>query len=352
MNIVIRVDSSTKIGTGHVMRCITLAHRLKDKDSNVYFVCRNLKGNLNNMIQEKGFQIIQLPNYQMSKDADVFDWKRDVKETITCIKDLPKLDYLLVDHYGIDARWETQVKQYVGKVIVIDDLANRPHNCEILIDQNVSPNPQRYHQLVPKHCQLFLGTSYALLRDQFRQEKNKVNRNFNEIKRILIFFFFFDPTKETSRIVALLKNHKYASLHIDVVVGNSNPQKNRIEKVCLEISNMHFHCQVDNMAELICKADLSIGAGGTATWERCYLGLPAIVIATADNQLELSHAVSQRGAIYLLGKSYEVDGSTILQAFDSILKNPQVAREMSENALLLMGEDLLETVINEIRGEK
>ena len=178
MKIIFRVDASLNIGSGHVMRCLTLAEKLKEISSDITFISRKLKGNLNALISNEGFKINQLsaPNALQKNSNQVkggyFDWLGvseidDAKETVNLLEN-QKLDWLIVDHYSLGEIWEKELKPYTNNILVIDDIANRNHDCDILLDQNWFKNMKsRYNGLLSKNCVQLLGPKYALLRKEF-----------------------------------------------------------------------------------------------------------------------------------------------------------------------------------------
>lgn len=352
MNIIFRVDSSYEMGTGHVMRCLTLANEFKKGRAKVSFICRDLPGNLANYITDKGYHVFLLPLQSDRTYASWLqvDWETDAMETAQILIESSPFDCLIIDHYGIDQRWEELIDKNVTKIVVIDDLADRPHQCSILLDQNSSYTEDRYHDLVPKSCVKLVGTSYAILRPEFRTVKKQLTERDGRIHRILVFFGGTDPTNETLKTLQALSNFQFSYLHIDVVVGEMNKNKDVIEQMCNNMPNAFFHCQIDYMAELMWKADFSIGAGGSSTWERCYLGLPSLSIVTADNQKEITKLVHDKGATSYLGVSAEVTTKRIENGINTMLANPSLVKEMSEKALQLMGEDKLNDVIEMIMG--
>lgn len=352
MNIFFRVDSSYEMGTGHVMRCLTLANELKNRKANVSFICRDIPGNLTNYITDQGFQVflLPLPRDRINASWLQVDLNTDAIETAQILIASSPVDCLIIDHYGIDQRWETLIEEYVRKIVVIDDLADRPHQCSILLDQNRSDTADRYHDLVPNSCVKLVGTSYAILRPAFRTVKKQLAERDGRINRILVFFGGTDPTNETIKTLQVLSDVKYSNLHLDVVVGEMNKNKDVIQEICSHMPNAFFHCQIDYMAELMGKAGLAIGAGGSSTWERCYLGLPSLSIVTADNQREITKVVHDKGATRFLGVSAEVTTKTIENGLDTMLANPSLVKEISEQALQLMGEDKYNVVLDLIMG--
>jgi UDP-2,4-diacetamido-2,4,6-trideoxy-beta-L-altropyranose hydrolase len=351
MNVLIRVDASIDIGTGHVMRCLTLANKLKKKGVNIIFLCRNLKGNLCNIIQKGQFSVITLPepdatNIYIPKITAHSDWLGvpwyiDAQETINIIKNLKyPVDLLIVDHYAIDINWEKEVGKYVKKIMVIDDLADRLHYCDFLLDQNYYSNLQdRYVNLVPKHCKLFLGPKYVLLRDEFYTILHRERNYDSGIKRIFVFFGGTDPTNETKKAIDAFLTLNRFDIILEVVVGKSNIHKSEIEQLCSQYSNINYYCQVDNMAELMNNSDLAIGAGGTTTWERCYLGLPSIVITIAENQHIIAQELHKQGAIKYLGTKESVTISDLHNQLEEFINNPDILRKMSKLSKEIMLEN-------------
>lgn len=326
---VFRVDASTQIGSGHVMRCLTLAQKLKkEKKAKVYFVMRLLDGNLIDLVKSKGFTVFTLPKALLNDELKGYaKWlavtqMQDAEETNAVISQLPKIDLLVVDSYAIDCEWESMLRPYVKQIMVIDDLANRKHDCDILLDQNYSYNMNhKYDGLVPKTCQKYIGPQYLLLREEFYKAKKHLKKRDGSIKNILVFFGGSDLTNETKKAMEAIKLLNKPEIKVNVVVGASNKNKEQIKEICSCDERFAFYCQVENMAKLMNEADLAIGAGGTTTWERCFMELPSIVVSIADNQHEGCRFIAENaGVISYLGKSSDVDAVTLEQAVTGISK--------------------------------
>ena len=229
---VFRVDASTQIGSGHVMRCLTLAQRLnKEKQAEVYFVMRLLEGNLIKLVKDKGFTVLTLPETPVNNDLQGYaKWltvtqKQDAKDTIDAIKELQDIDLLIVDSYAIDYIWENELRLYVKQIMVIDDLANRKHNCDILLDQNFYLDKEkRYKKLVPENCQLYLGPKFALLRDEFYKVKANLRKRDGNIKNILVFFGGSDLTNETEKAIKAIELLNKPDITVNVLPGNAREQ--------------------------------------------------------------------------------------------------------------------------------
>lgn len=324
MSVVIRVDSSSAIGSGHLIRCLTLAQRYRKEGCRVVFICRDLEGNLASLVKNQNFELYILPPAEKDDTLTGYGkWltvnqEQDASETIALMQEMGKVDRLVVDSYAIDETWEKILRAYTKEIFVIDDLANRKHDCDFLLDQNYYLNKEeRYTGLVPKNCQLLLGPKYALLRDEFYEAKAKMKPRDGQLHNILVFYGGVDATDETSKalqaLTRLMSNDELSKVKVTVVVGASNVRKDDIAALCQKVG-FKCLCQVNNMAELMAEADLMLGAGGTTTWERCFLGLPAIVTAVAENQFQICKDCDIAGIIYHLGHWNTVTIDDICQA--------------------------------------
>lgn len=290
-NIAIRVDASNRIGIGHFMRCLTLADGLRRGGAKVCFVSRYLPGHLVEALEKNGHRLIQLAGGRgegLGSDLAHAHWlgmsqERDAEECIRLLGD-QSWDWLVVDHYALDARWESALRCVAKKILVIDDLADRRHECDVLLDQNFYRDQDvRYGSRVPAGCRLLLGPRYALLRNEFGERHDHAPPREGVVKRILVFFGGVDADNHTGRALRVLIALDLKNIGIDVVIGALHPERSRIAAMCKE-HGFSLHVQTARMAELMVAADVSIGAGGSATWERCCLGLATLAICTAKNQ--------------------------------------------------------------------
>lgn len=356
MKIAIRTDASLYMGTGHLMRCLTLADEVRREGHMVTFICRELPGNLCELIEKKGYHVYRLPfqdkdknRIQTVQDVSTWlgaTWREDAEQTISVLQEISiesKIDWLVVDHYALDIQWEHKLRPFVKRIMVIDDLANRRHDCDLLLDQNLYENmEQRYMGLVPETCKLLLGPRYTLLRPEFREARKKLRTRDGIVRRILIFFGGTDPTNETMKAIEAIRLLNRSDIEVDVVVGESNPHRELVKKKCEELPNFHYHCQVDNMAELMARADLAIGAGGSTTWERCYLGLPSIVVTTAKNQVDVVETLNRIDVIWYLGWYEEVSAEKMASQLQQGIEKRQVLMKMSKKSFELMEKSYLD----------
>lgn len=303
MNIIFRVDASIQIGIGHVMRCLTLADALKNEGANCTFICREYSGNMLALIQSKGHGVVALPTKEANTSLtsqhprqEYLSWlgatpDEDAEQTIAAIQSLTadKSAWLIVDHYALDRDWEKQLRPYCQKIMVIDDLADRPHDCDLLLDQTFARDERDYQALVPEHCTILTSSYYALLRPEFAQwrEYSLQRRQQPQLKQLLITLGGVDKDNVTGQVLTALANSQLPNdCHITIVMGEHAPWLESIKAQAQQLPwSTEVRVNVTHMAELMANSDLCIGAAGSTTWERCCLGLPTIMLITAKNQI-------------------------------------------------------------------
>lgn len=344
MKVAIRTDASLQIGTGHVMRCLTLARSLHEQGAEISFICRHLPESLSALIKEHGHQVMVLaaadhescvsrPNGTAHAMWLGVEQIQDARDTIAVLGTNAPYDWLIVDHYGLDAQWEKAVRRCAKNILVIDDLADREHDCDVLLDQNYyAAMSDRYTGRVPAGCVLLFGSRYALLRNEFGELRKSVAPRDGAVKRLLVFFGGMDSHNVTSvTLEAILRLGRDAAMDTDVVIGDGHPARDAIRHRC-DSMGIRCHVQTPHMAELMAKADLAIGAGGTATWERCALGLPTMVLCLADNQRQLIVDGSRAGLVYAPDiEAHDVDGQ--LLHLRALLGNAALRNNISRNGL-------------------
>ena len=341
MNVVFRVDSSQAIGSGHLVRCRTLAETLRSRGAEVQFICRQHSGNLIEWLSQAAFPVTVLPPPDRPETLmeDYAAWLGvpptvDAAETIEALGgDRP--DWLIVDHYGIDRVWEQALRPYVGQILAIDDLANRTHDCDVLLDQNLSVDgEERYRPWVPPHCRQLLGPRYALLRPEYRAYRQTLPTRMGQVRRVLVFFGSTDPQNMTGKALAALDSPDFSDLAIDVVVGATSPHREMLEAEAARRSQVQLHYSRPHLADLMARADLAIGSGGTVSWERCCLGLPTLVVSIVENQVAACEALRARGAIQYLGVASRVGVIQLRKVLCELLRHPLRLQKMSAQAQL------------------
>jgi UDP-2,4-diacetamido-2,4,6-trideoxy-beta-L-altropyranose hydrolase len=340
---VIRADASVQIGSGHVMRGLTLADALRERGAEVHFICRDLPGHLGGVLADKGYPVHWLPA-AVADGAAIpahtahsawlgAPWELDAEQTQAVLAALGNVDWLIVDHYALDRAWESRMRPLVKRIMVIDDLADRPHDCELLLDQNLYEDmEQRYGGLVPADCRLLLGPRYALLRPEFLEARKTLRQRDGVVRRMLVFFGGADPSNETAKALRAIQRLERPEIAVDVVVGATNPHRAEIEALCAELPNASFHCQVAHMAELMARADLAIGASGVSTWERAALAMPSLLIAVAENQRRVAEDLAVAGGCLYLGQAETVTVDHIQQLLTFLCANHFLARAIGVRA--------------------
>jgi UDP-2,4-diacetamido-2,4,6-trideoxy-beta-L-altropyranose hydrolase len=372
MHIAFRVDSSTIIGYGHVMRCLTLAHALShqfktvnkaspkgrqktnfDEPLFISFICRDHQGHINQLILDDHFTLLQLPPITQGMTQAIIQnntntwlgipFEQDAQQCITHLKQLPKIELMIVDHYAIDHHWHMLMKPYYRKLLVIDDLANRIHACDYLLDQTFNRNKKAYQALVPKHCQLLLGQYYILLRDEFSQLKiqarlrrkehiNNDNKGLSSAN-IIITMGGTDPDNLSQLTLSAINElmGTLPNITVDVVISSQSIHLTTIQKFCNEQPWANLIIDSKNMAKLMLSADIAIGASGGTAWERCCLGLPCLTIVNAENQQLIAHTLAQAGACINLGWYQDITVQTMAFSIKKLYNKTKTYEKMANN---------------------
>lgn len=321
MKIVFRADASLLIGIGHVMRCLTLADTLQAKGTECHFICRAHEGNLSELIRSKGHishalavnpvlvEASLLATQAISDEQPLLHshWlgTTQLEDAAACAPILAELqpDWLIVDHYALDARWETMLRPHYCKLMVIDDLADRPHQCDLLLDQTFGRNAEDYRAWVPDDCHLLCGSNYALLRPEFAALRAySLQRRANpQLRQLLITMGGVDKDNATGQVLQALASSELPSdCRITVVMGANAPWLAEVRQQAEQLPwPVTIRVDVSNMAQLMTDSDMAIGAAGSTSWERCCLGLPTIMLVLADNQRLIAQALCTAGAAIL-----------------------------------------------------
>jgi len=346
--VVFRADASKIIGSGHIMRCLTLAERLRESGAQCIFVCRAHDGDLRHLIGQRGFTFHMLP-LKMKSDvhlSDEFlgtdvtkishsawlgaDWVTDANQTMACLGSA-KVDWLVVDHYAIDHRWESEMRAIGEQIMVIDDIADRKHDCDVLLDQNWFGEEAiyRYENLVPNSCTTYLGPKFSILSKEYAALRKSMPARNGVVRRVLVFMGGSDPHNQTELVLNALLLPEFANLIVDVVIDSNHPAPDRINDLVTMRPMTTLYQGLPTLSDLMITADLMISAGGSTSWERMCLGLPAIVISIANNQTATNIAMMKSGLINFLGEWTTVTIKDIQQALLQSLSQPDKLRKQS-----------------------
>lgn len=302
------------------MRCLTLAQSLKAQGADVLFICREQPGHLCDLITERDFAVERLAAIP---GGAIADWADDARETRAALESGTdrKADWLVVDHYRLDCRWEGALRVSADRLMVIDDLCNRPHDCDVLLDQNlVAGMHERYADKLSASCRQLIGPAYALLHPDYARLHAHVAPRRGTICRILIFFGGADSANLTERALDAFLALGRPDIEVDIVIGASSRHGDAVRQKAQTHANIHVYAALPSLATLMSEADLAIGAGGSTHWERLCLGLPCLVVTLADNQRLISEELHRLEVIQLLGHHDEVDQLMITGALDRLIR--------------------------------
>lgn len=372
MQITFRTDASIEIGTGHVMRCLTLAGAFKEQGARCHFICRKHPGNLIELIKNKGHAVTALTvgnNLEVENGQPLVhaEWlgvsqAEDAKQTLeVMLRDSNENGYsqpnwLVVDHYALDMRWEQELKPYIGNLMVIDDLADRSHLCDLLLDQTFGRLEADYSPLVPVGCKVLCGAQYALLRPEFScyRSYSLERRRKPQLKNIMISMGGVDKDNVTGQVLEVLQYVRLPEdCQITVIMGSTAPW---LELIRQKAETMRCSTTVlsgvTDMARLMAECDLAIGAAGATSWERCCLGLPTIMLVLAENQYQVAHGLGRAGAAKVISnlEKLKVTLPKILDKINMELDALSLMTKASEKICDGLGLELVVELLNKQGG--
>ncbi|WP_370260289.1 UDP-2,4-diacetamido-2,4,6-trideoxy-beta-L-altropyranose hydrolase [Idiomarina sp.] len=359
---VIRADAGINIGSGHVMRCLTLADALVLEGFEICFICRPQTGDLITLISERGYRVEALsiqsetPDSHLAHSAWLYGGHvLDAQETQVIIdREQPTL--LVVDHYGIDQRWFDALTQCPSHVIALDDLADRKLPCDLLVDPTVGRSIDMYKHLLPAQSEALVGAPYCLLRNEFLQWRElslQRRQRVTDIERIVVSLGGVDATNVTATVLTELEGSNLASgCEIDILVGSAYPHLHGLQQ---QVNQSRFTVSVavavTNVAERLAHADLAIGAAGSSAWERCCLGVPTLMCVLAENQAAIATVLENRQAAILVHCRGSVAvGRSLQSALAHCIEQPQYLELLSQNAANLVDGRGTVRVIEAIKG--
>jgi len=356
--VAIRTDASLRIGSGHVMRCLTLANGLRESGAEVTFITREHEGHLASLIESRGFACRRLavPSAKAHiaglQSDEHSGWlgctqDEDVLDSLASLSVIGCVDWLVVDHYGIDIHWEHQVRHGVQRIMVIDDLADRAHGCDLLLDQNFYTDINtRYQRFVPERCTSLLGPRYALLTSDFARGRWQATaRQAVAPFRVLVFFGGVDATNETGKFLDAWSNVARSDLFADVVIGGGNKRADVLIRKAATVPRVKIHRHV-KMADLMFQADYAFGAAGITTWERFSAGLNSTITSVAENQSKIACDLSTLDLIDYLGDWKDVDVASYTQALIKLQPTEERLLQRSRRIADLVDGDGVRRVVS------
>jgi len=311
------------------MRCLNLASALSKFGAACHFICREHPGNFISKIRDQGYAVQTLPMGSVRDARQILygpDWlgATEAEDAAGCRNCLAEaVDWLVVDHYGLGIAWETVVAEHARRLFVIDDLANRRHICDVLLDQNWygDNTAGRYGGLLPESCKTFLGPEFALLDSAFLRAREQQRKSGTALPHLLVFLGGSDENNVTAKVVEALVLPETGQLTATVVLGQNHPDPEGVHALASPHDEIRVVSGLPGLAEEMTKADIMIGAGGISNWERLSLGIPAVIVSVADNQIPINAALAASGLITYLGKADQVTVSTIARSVRKMLAN-------------------------------
>ena len=334
--VVIRADATLRIASGHIMRCLTLATALKNtfKDIDITLLAGPLPKALEERIGQAKVTLKCLP-----MNVDSTDWNQsdDIKQSIEAISGLGPIDLIIVDHYSLDIEWERALAPYSQKLLVIDDLINRDHHADFLLDQTFGRKAEEYSARVNQHCQLMLGTNFTLIREEFSRlitQAQHKRQQFTAVHHLLISLGGLDENNATGKILTLLQEaitqgdkEKWHDWSLTIIASSDAPHLSQLKQQIMALPKAKLLIDCQNMAEQLLDADIAIGASGGSAWERCVMGLPTLSVVLADNQIDIATNLAAQGAAINLE---HINNLTVARLTEGLaeISSPKVYQKM------------------------
>lgn len=342
MKIAFRADASMRIGTGHVVRCLNLARVLRARGAVVTFITRAHEGHLGAMLGKEGFGVALLPAPPMKPDLSSEDYAQwlgvpvaqDAAETMAAIGE--GTDWLVMDHYGLDASWQAQVRGRSRRILAMEDLPGRTHDCDVLLDQNALGDGDGDYGRRAPGARLLLGPRHALLSAQYARRRESMPPRAPGPGRALVFFGGTDPADLTGRALEALCDPALAALPADIVLGPNYPFAARLEAAVRSRPGTRVLGPQPHLADLMAASGLAVGGGGVTAWERMCLGLPAVVVSLAENQRPASEALAAQGLIAYAGHFDTVTPRALAQCIARTMGDAQLLEAMSARGMQLV----------------
>ena len=296
------------------------------------------------LVGDLGCRMVKLPKNKLSSTLEI---ESEVKE-ITDNVGVTSQAVLFIDHYKINSIWEKQASSFFNTLIAIDDLANRNHYVDFIIDHNVGRSKNQYKKFNKKNAHILVGPKYAIINNIFKEMRKSIrhNREIFSTENILVYFgsshienFYLSFLDDFSKH---FKKEKYKLTVITSRTVSDNFREYCKNKTFSHLSNL----SPGQIAKIFLESDFCIGAGGVSALERCSLGLPSCIVCIAENQIHGSDALQQAGCVRLLNNFPEM--AIDFNELSEILCNKDLLRELSSNSLRLVDGNGVERILDRI----
>ena len=307
LRIAIRVDASAQIGTGHLRRMLALGIALREVGGEARFITRSLGVDSIGMITGAGFKDTTLlgpsVNFFLPDPAvphaawAAVSPEQDIGNTCDAISDFAP-DWMVVDHYAFDARWHTGVREMLGcRLAVIDDLADRALDADMVVDHNYHPDHDaKFAAVIAGKPKLLAGPCYALLGPSYADAPRYNFRQ--EVRSIGVFMGGVDAGAHSMDVLDAIETIQFNG-SIEVVSTSANPGLAALRKRVLARPQTKLSLDLPDLAAFFGRHDLQVGAGGGASWERCCIGAPTLLIVVAENQNSVAPQLAADGIVAL-----------------------------------------------------
>ncbi|MEA2619304.1 MAG: UDP-2,4-diacetamido-2,4,6-trideoxy-beta-L-altropyranose hydrolase [Chloroflexota bacterium] len=340
--VILRADASASVGTGHVVRSRTLAEALLGRGWRATLVTRDLPEGLADALAATAIELVRLPPAG-SRESEPGEIAARIEGDAALV---------VGDDYDLDAAWFEGVRRRVpgAALMAIDDLADRRLPADLILNQNLGASAAAYAGLLPVEARILAGPMYALLRPEFARLRARRRTRDGQVERILVFMSGADDADVTARAVVGLGQLGQSRRAVDVVVGAAYPHLPGLRGIVDRTPGTRLHVNTGAMAELMDAADLAIGAASSASWERCALGLPAVLVTLADNQVAAEHQLVDAGAATAIGWHTTVTATEIERAVRILGEDPARVAAMSVAAAAVTDGAGTERVVDEIEA--
>ena len=323
MRILVRADSDETIGSGHVIRCLAVIDRLELAGAHVELITTGLSPTLTDVVVSRGWTITTLATGMTAQE--------DAECTARVALREPRPAVLLLDHYSLDAAWERVVHSHVDRLMVIDDLADRPHSCDILMDPTLLDSHENRHQSKTRlPAEVFLGPEFAPVRPEFLAIPRRSRDG--GVNRLLVFLGGATSAADLLPLLDALTTPDLRHLQTVIVLGAAFPDPDAVKGHLTGGANIAVIHHTNDMPHLLDWADLAIGATGGAQWERCAVGLPTLTVLTADNQEHDVEAFGRSGATVHLGRLEEMTSERWHDGIARMIDDPARIAHMGQAA--------------------
>lgn len=330
-SVAFRADASIEIGSGHVVRCIALAEALRSRGADCTFICRAHPGHSIDQIRARGFAVARLADRRSTNEDWLgCSWQKDMAETQDVLKSLAPA-WLVVDHYSLDSRWEHGLRSLGTQILVIDDLQDRQHDCDLFLNQNLGASAPDYEGLLPASARARFGPRFALIRAEFKARRPPLCRPPAQ-GRWLACVGGVDRLGILETILAAWDRLPKDKPHLDVAVGDQTPNLDVLVRTTARMTGVKLHAPADRIADLMAGADVLLCAGGTINWERCCLGIPAIIGTIADNQRTVQSALTRARTGISVGEWQNVTAERLAGLIQGLRSKPRLTRSLAIRA--------------------